>query len=625
MIKAGSAFIIALLASTCHAQAVSIQDSAALAAPASSAATIYIAREFRTMDPAVPVAEAVAVRDGRFVAVGSLAEVQRAVPEARIDKSLADKIVTAGFVEPHVHPVLAALTMAAHVLSIEDWDTTDGFSPAIRDERTYRAKLQAALKAHKGPAPFLSWGYHHYFHGELTRAMLDKWAPDFPVVVWHRSGHEVFMNTLAMKKVGVDEAFVAALPEAARKQANLAKGHLYEAAFIGSVGKLAPIMASPEALKRGLEYSVRYYHQNGITFACEPGGIVSKPLQNMVNDVLSPDSVPFNHCFIADGKTFAGAKIDDPAAVLADTKAVENWGRGRTFYLPGQVKLFTDGAIFSQLMQMKDGYTDGHHGEWIMAPDAFQKAFRIYWDAGYYIHVHNNGDAGADQIVSALSDAQARMPRSDHRTDWIHFGFAQPDQVKRWAALGGIVSSNPYYVTALAGRYAKLGVGPERSANMVPHGYVMANGGMTLSFHSDMPMAPAKPLQLVWSGVTRITAEGPVAGPEHRVDIDTAMQAITINAARSIRLENRIGSITPGKDANLTVLESSPWQTAPEKLRDIKVWGTMLEGRMQPVQPQAAMVKEATPVAATEQERQVLTLAAGEQIARVMSGHLGED
>jgi hypothetical protein len=98
-----------------------------------------------------------------------------------------------------------------------------------------------------------------------------------------------------------------------------------------------------------------------------------------------------------------------------------------------------------------------------------------------------------------------------------------------------------------------------------------------------MPMAPAKPMQLVWAAVTRATAEGPVAGPQHKVPLDVALKAVTIDAAYSIQQEKRVGSIEVGKDANLSILEQSPYAVAPEKLKDIGVWGTMLEGRVQPV------------------------------------------
>jgi hypothetical protein len=576
------AVLSVLAATAATGQTLTLQEMGALTA-GSSETVIYPAREVLTMDARRPRAEAVAVRDGRFAAVGTRAEVEAAAGKgARVDTTFADKVVIAGFVEQHVHPVLAALTMNTKVISIEDWDAIDGFSPAVRDEATYQARLKQALAAHTDKTkPFVTWGYHHYFHGELSRAILDKLAPDVPVIVWHRSGHEFFFNTAGLKLAGIDEALVKGFGKSAQEQLSLEKGHFFEQGALAIMGKIAPLMASPAQFKAGLEFTEAYYHRNGITVACEPGGFVSKPIQDAINAVYSDDATPFNHCFMGDGKTFATANPKDPQAVIAATEAVSDWGRGRTWYLPKQVKLFTDGAIYSQLMMMKDGYTDGHHGAWIIDPPVFGYAFQTYWDAGYQIHVHNNGDAGMDVVLGELEKAMARSPRKDHRTVLVHFGFTQPQQVARWIALGGVVSSNPYYVTALAGRYAKLGVGPERSANMVAHGDVLKAGG-SLSFHSDMPMAPAKPLQLVWAGVNRLTAEGEVAGPQHKVPLDVALKAITIDAAHSIQQEKKVGSIEVGKHANLTVLDKSPYDVPPTAIKDIGVWGTMLEGRVQP-------------------------------------------
>ncbi len=241
---------------------------------------------------------------------------------------------------------------------------------------------------------------------------------------------------------------------------------------------------------------------------------------------------------------------------------------------------------------MKDGYTDGHKGAWIMDPPVFGYAFQAYWDAGYQIHIHNNGDAGFDVVLGELEKAVKRAPRKDHRTVLVHFGFAQAEQVKKWIELGGIVSSNPYYVTALAGPYEKIGLGPDRAKNIAPHKYVLDNKA-SLSFHSDMPMAPAKPLQLVWAGVNRQTYEGNLAGPEHKTPLDVALKAITIDAAYSIQMEKEIGSIEVGKRANLTVLEKDPNKTNPKEIKDIPIWGTMLEGRVQPVK--ATVQKEPDP------------------------------
>lgn len=577
-----------LCAGTAFAQTPSLQDLAALGGKPGGT-TVFVAKSFLTMDAKLSRAEAVAVREGRFVAVGNLAGVQAAAgKDAKIDRTFADKVVIAGFVEQHVHPVLAALTMNTKVISIEDWDAIDGFSPAVRDPKGYRERLAKALAEHKDQSkPFVTWGYHHYMHGELSRAALNKLAPDFPVIVWHRSCHELFLNDAALKLTGIDEKLVAGLPKGVQEQISYEKGHFYEQGMLTVLDKVAPFMASPAAFKSGLEYSVRYYHRNGITVCCEPGGFVSKAVQDLINSVYSGEDVPFNHYFMVDGKTFAARHPRDPKALVADSEQVLGWGKGRTAYLPKQVKLFTDGAIFSQLMQMKDAYSDGHKGAWIVDPPVFGYAFQAYWDAGYQIHIHNNGDAGFDVVLSELEKAMKRAPRKDHRTVLVHFGFAQADQVKKWIELGGIVSSNPYYVTALAGPYEKIGLGADRAKNIAPHKYVLDNKG-SLSFHSDMPMAPAKPFQLVWAGVNRTTYEGQVAGPEHKVPLDVALRAITIDAAYSIQLEKEIGSIEVGKRANLTVLEADPHAVKTAELKDIKVWGTMHEGRVQPVKADAA-------------------------------------
>jgi predicted amidohydrolase YtcJ len=392
----------------------------------------------------------------------------------------------------------------------------------------------------------------------------------------------VFLNSKVMERFGVDNAFLKTFSPSQSAQADFNNGHFFEQGALKVLEKIAPAMATPERMREGLEFSESYYLRQGITTAAEPGGFLSKPLQDAVNAVYSDDATPFNHYFIPDGKSLVALHLDDGNdRMIAETRAVLGWGSGRTRFLPQQIKLFTDGAIYSQLMQMRDGYTDGHEGAWIIDPNVFSKAFQAYWDAGYHIHVHNNGDAGMDVLLDNLERALRRNPRFDHRTTIVHFGFAAPDQIERAARLGAIVSANPYYVTALADRYAEIGIGPERARRMVPLGDAR-RAGMSISFHSDMPMAPAKPLQLVWAAVNRLSAEGNAVGPEQKVDLDTAMKAVTIDAAYSIRLENEIGSVEPGKFANFTVLDASPYEVKPEAIKDIGVWGTVLEGRVQP-------------------------------------------
>lgn len=572
-----------LLAQGAAAQGVSLQDLAGRLAP-DPMAVIYTAREVITMDPARPRAEAVAVVGDRIAAVGTLAELQALAGSQpfRVDRQFDGKVLLPGFVEPHVHPLLSSLMVVVEVIAIEDWETANGPSPGVRDEAGYRDRLTAALRAHAGQDDvFVTWGYHQLFHGPMSRQYLDQLAPDMPVIVWHRSQHEVYLNSAVMRRMGVDDAFLASFTPSQAAQADAARGHFFEQGTIKVMEKLTPAMATPDRMRRGLEFTVGYYHRNGITTAAEPGGFYSRPLQNAINAVYAADSVPFNHYFIPDGKSFAEMYPRDTAAQIAEAQKPLSWGSGRARYLPRQIKFLNDGAIYSQLMQMRDGYTDGHRGAWIMDPDVFTASFQAFWDADYQIHVHNNGDGGLDVLLANVERAQRRRPRYDHRTTIVHFGFAAPDQILRAARLGCIVSANPYYVTALAGRYAQVGIGPERARRMVPIGDA-SRAGMSISLHSDMPMAPAKPLQLIWAAVNRITAEGPVAGPDQVISLDLALRAMTIEAAFLIRLENEVGSITPGKFANFTVLERSPYAVPPAALKDIPIWGTVLEGRVQP-------------------------------------------
>jgi predicted amidohydrolase YtcJ len=203
------------------------------------------------------------------------------------------------------------------------------------------------------------------------------------------------------------------------------------------------------------------------------------------------------------------------------------------------------------------------------------------------LHIHVNGDAGLDMVLDQLEANMTRHPRADHRTVIVHFAVSTPDQVARLKKLGAIVSGNPYYPVALADNYRVNGLDPARADVMVRMGDV-ERAGISYSFHSDMPMAPGRPLFLMWSAVNRVTNDGNVRGPDQRVSRLGALKAVTLEAAYSLRLENDVGSIVPGKLANFTILADNPVTIDPMKIKDIKVWSTVQEGRVLPVQSQAA-------------------------------------
>jgi predicted amidohydrolase YtcJ len=229
-------------------------------------------------------------------------------------------------------------------------------------------------------------------------------------------------------------------------------------------------------------------------------------------------------------------------------------------------------------MVLRDGYLDGHQGVWLMEDSIFKKTFKLYWDAGYQIHVHQNGDAGLDRVLDVLEENLERNPREDHRTTIVHFGYSAFDQIKRIKDLGVIVSANPYYVAVLSDLYSKQGVGYERSQEMVRLGDLVRSD-ISLSLHSDMPMAPASPLVLMDAAVNRINYANKVAGPNQRIDPLTALKGVTLNSAYTLGIESEYGSITPGKYANMTILSDNPLTIDPLKIKDINIIGTIEEGR----------------------------------------------
>jgi predicted amidohydrolase YtcJ len=550
----------------------------------SNPVTIYVARDIVTLDSSRPGAEAVAVVNGRILACGSLEELKTLVGGQPfvIDTTFEDKVVVPGFIAQHDHPLLGALTMSSEILSIEDWVLPSGTVSAVKDKQDFMARLKLADdKLDNRGETLLSWGYHATFYGSLTRSDLDEISTSRPILVWMRSCHEFVLNSVALSQGGVTQDVVEAWGKAAQDQSNLDEGRFWEQGMFSLLPNIATMVANPDKIRAGLELMRDYMHAKGVTFGNEPGGILAKPIQDMVNLVMSSPSMPFRWSFMADGKSLA-AKYTDDAQLIEETGKLASWYGGMTHFAKGSVKLFVDGAIYSLAMQVREPYLGDYHGEWMMDQNLFERAFRVYWDAGYQVHVHVNGDAGLDRVLNTLETNLRRNPRYDHRTTIVHFAVSASDQVGRIKKLGGIVSANPYYVTALADQFSKTGLGPERADQMVRLGDV-ERAGIPYSLHSDIPMAPCDPLFLMWCAVNRITSSGRVAGQNQAVSREGALRGVTLEAAYSHRLENERGSIEPGKLANFTVLDDNPLTVDPMRIKDIRVWGTVMEGRKYPV------------------------------------------
>ena len=580
------AFIITaclLLAGTAaHAQTEFIRDM--VEASPSPPIKVYTAKRVVTMERDNPQATAVAVEGNRIVVAGSLDDVKAALGKKPyvVDTTFSEKVIVPGFIDQHLHPILGSLTLSTDVIAPEDWVLPGKTFKAAYTPEEYMAALKAANVGIEDPNEWLfTWGYHSLWHGKLSRQALDAVSATRPIVVWQRSCHEFYLNTAAINALGLTEASMQNKGRAS-EMLNWQDGHWWETGMNLILPQLLKVFVTPQRMQFGLTQMVAYEHANGVTAYMEPGALYTPEIWKLYQQILGAGSTPFYSYFIPDARTQVDKGLS-PADSLADAKKqYEMAPDGKVSFFPMQVKLFADGAIISQLMMMQQPYLDGHKGEWLMDPKVLQERAKLYWDAGYQLHIHVNGDEGLEVVLNILEQLMRDNPRPNHRTVIVHFANSNEEQIARIARLGAIVSANSYYTVGFADKYGQVGLGEPRADMMVRSGSVLKNK-IRLSFHSDLPMAPSDPLYLMWAAVNRVTPSGRVAGPDQRISVDEALRAVTIESAYSWQKEKELGSIAPGKIANLTILEQDPYAVDPMKIKDIVVWGTVFEGTPFPV------------------------------------------
>ncbi len=553
--------------------------------------TVFVAKEIVTMSPTLKSATAIAVRDGRIIDVGdkeTLLAKFKSEKNVEFDDTYKDKVLTPGFIDPHLHFWLFAMVSNAHFITPADWQLPWGDVKGVVGQKEYAARLKEIESNLETPDELLlTWGYHAAFHGELTRAMLDEISSKRPIVIWHRSCHEFYFNTKSLEMMGLKESDWQGKGQSS-EMASWEEGHVWEVGMYLVMKQLFPIIASPELFEKGLKRTSEYVHAGGITTAADPGVQGSKDMIKQMIRVIEDGTMAFDYYMIPAGNTFYDTNGKDADLAVTQAKEmVKELNGEKVKWETGQVKLFTDGAVFSQLMQMKYGYLDGHKGEWIQKPEDFANCAWAFWKNDYQIIIHQNGDLGMEVCINTLESMMDRYPRHDHRYRMDHFAFSEVQQVQHAAKYGALISSNPFYTHVLGEQYSKVGIGPERAEEMA-RGKTVLDAGIKLSFHSDAPMAPARPMFLIWAAVNRFGLSGEkVLGPQERVTVEEAFRAVTIDAAYAMQREDEIGSIEIGKKANFVVFEENPLKTNPEQLKDMKILSTVYEGKAFPIKKQA--------------------------------------
>ena len=551
--------------------------SAAAMAASPPADSVYFGGDILTMSGDAPkYVEALAVRDGRITATGTRSAMLKLRGPATRLVDLKGRTLMPGFIDPHLHPILGSLILNAKFASPFDWSFPWGDAKAVRDGAAFIAKVKAYDAALADPSePLLVWGWLEPFHGPMNRQMLDAISTTRPISVWAYSAHEMIFNTAALKHYGLVEADAKG-----NSQIDYPNGRYLEAGFFTqAVPKVAPTMMSPAAVAEGMTRFAALTQRAGVTtvgdMATGSSGDFAGDVKAMQANLEKPGT-PFRVLLVPDTNTL-GLQMGDGEKLASFVKTLPAQNSHHLMFT-NSVKLFADGAFFGQAMQIDPpGYRDGHSGEWIMQPDRLKAAMTLWWDVGYDIHIHCNGSGGLTVILDTLEALEAKSPRGDRRIVIEHFGVSTAAQAQRIARLGAVVSANPFYFYSMADKYAAGNLGAERADELVRLGSLRANK-VRFGLHSDFTMAPIDPLLLAWIAANRVTADGRTRGVGEKVPVYDALKGITSDAAYILHMEHQIGSLAAGKKADFVILAQNPLKTAPAKLREIKVLGTVFEG-----------------------------------------------
>ena len=535
---------------------------------------ILTASTIITIDETAPRATAVAVgADGRIAAVGDLDACRKALPDAQVT-DLGDTVLLPGFVESHSHPVLSGIMTQDPAYWIAPYV---GF-PKWADVTALFTKLQAEQPA---GAMLLFNGLDRLLHGcdAPDAKVLDGFFPDRPVLVADNSGHAIYLNTMAIAKLGWDKN-----PPADPVGGSF--GRAADGSLTGEVFEIPAMMqaAMPllgEVMKNPLASAAQWYALmagNGITTTSEMtyNDTLKPAFEAMAAMPSCPLRISLYHVSTDKG---CGAAFDSkvPAEMLTK-KGIKLWADGSpwvgnvalTFpYLDTEatrtagIKPGTPGIeVMNYTRAQLDAIIDEH------ATEGWQFAF------------HVNGDAALDVVLDAYEAGLTKfgLLGTDHRWRIEHLGAARTDQFARAAKLGVYASMGPfqfqYWGDLLDGQIFDHEHG-------APWCRIKdaTDAGLRPSYHNDGSVTPPSPLGNIKTCVTRTTNSGTERGADQKVTLDQALRAQTIDAAFILGREHEVGSIEVGKFADFVELSVDPYTVDPMHLSDgISVLGTWLSG-----------------------------------------------
>ncbi len=529
--------------------------------------TVFCKGTVITLDAQRPAAEAVAVRRGIIMAVGSEAEMRKLAGPDTKTADLKGRVMLPGFYAAHDHFPSEGIG-ALFLVNLN--------SPPIGPLQTIE-DLLAALRAKAARTAPGQWiqgrGYDDTLLREQrhpTRYDLDRVSTNHPIWIVHASGHLGVANSHALYLAGITKDSPQPKGGVIRKDPATGEptGIFEECGSL--VSRLIPGF-SPEQKLKAIAWADRHYVSKGVTTTVIAGGSTSS-----VRELVAAREQGLLHL-----RVVAMLSVDHPSDAAANDTASPN--PDPDWIHIGAAKIWHDGSLQGYTGYLTEPYYRQPEGKTndcgyaMRSREALVELVKKHHRDGRQIAIHGNGDAAIDDILFAYAEAQREDPRPDARHRIEHCQTARPDQLARMKQLGVTPSFFNGHVFYWGDRHRDIFLGPERAARISPLASARASG-LRFTLHNDTPVTPVDPLLLMWVAVNRLTRNGQTLGPAERISVADALRAVTLDAAWQNFEEARKGSIEPGKFADFVVLDENPLTISPQKIKDIGVLETFVGG-----------------------------------------------
>ncbi len=528
---------------------------------------LLTAEHVLTMDRANPIVESVLVGNGEVVAVGDTDDLTARAGKDVERVDLPGTTVIPGLVESHVHPVYTAMTAG--------W--ADCRSPGCRTIGDVVDVLRSQLDAENGWVR--GWGYDDTLLADMrhpTRDDLDLVSRERPVVVSHISGHFAVANSVALQISGISEESVGRDdPGFPRSDDDRLTGLLWEIDAVVRVLDQIP-RPSPAKLRTDLLATLQHATHRGITTLHDLGvGLMAGMDElDLYTELQAADALPLHIVGFLRGDL----ALDGASDVLFTPRS----SRGERFRLAG-AKFWADGSIqgFSAALRMPYSCRPDTCGDLLQSAAELTRMCSAAADLGAQVAVHANGDAAVEAARDALAPLQAERPSGfgPHRIE--HCQVSSPEDLDSIAAAGLAVSFFINHIYYWGDRHRQLFLGEERAASMDALSWAQSRG-MRFGLHSDCPITPMDPLRTIWSAVSRRTSAGDLLGPDQRIDVDHAIQAMTLDSHWLTGDDDHVGILAAGQRADLVVVDADLTAVDEAALRQVEPTSVMVDGSWAP-------------------------------------------